>query len=213
MKIEITCKGFATKPINVLQEFQGNLKTLDEESLNKLKRSILRHGFSFPVFVWGNNLLDGHQRVFATKKLIDEGYSIGDIPVVEIEAKNNTEAGEKVMALNSHYAKMTSDGLLDFLENTDIDIENIADDLELYDIDVSELTEWLDSEHGYNPSTAQDVYQPNILPDISQVGQGVNSTDIGKAEEQLENKYSKLAKKDYVEVICPDCGEEFKIEK
>jgi len=86
MKIKITCNGSKYLPIGKLKNFQGNLKELRADELEKLKRSILKYGFSFPVFVWQSWIMDGHQRIFAVKELLKEGHTIGDIPVVEIEA-------------------------------------------------------------------------------------------------------------------------------
>ena len=138
-KISITCKGSSTVPLDKLKNFQGNLKTLESTEFEKLKRSILKYGFSFPVFVWRDQILDGHQRVFVVRSMVDEGYTIGDIPVVEIEAKDRKEAGEKLLALNSHYAKITDEGLYEFLHDMSIDIGEIAGDLELPDIDMDKF--------------------------------------------------------------------------
>ena len=134
--IKITCKGQQYIPLGKLKAFQGNLKELRPDEFEKLKRSILKYGFSFPVFVWKNNILDGHQRVFVTAELVKEGYQIGDIPAVEIEAKDETEAAEKLLMLNSRYAKMTDDGLYEFLNTHNVDIENMFADLELPEIDM-----------------------------------------------------------------------------
>jgi len=70
-KIPITCKGSKSVPLNELQNFQGNLKTLGDGDFKKLRNQILKHGFSFPVFVWGKQLLDGHQRIFVARSLVD----------------------------------------------------------------------------------------------------------------------------------------------
>jgi len=137
MEIPITCKGQKYVKIDVLKNFQGNLKELRKAELAKLKSSIIKHGFSFPVFVWGDQILDGHQRIFATKKLLKEGYKIGKIPVVEIEAKDRAEAAEKLLFLNSAYAKITDDGLYEFLNDNALKIEDFASDLNLpaFDMD------------------------------------------------------------------------------
>ena len=139
--IKITCKGSNELPLEQLQYFQGNLKTLEQPQFDKLKRSILKHGFSFPVFVWNDQILDGHQRVFVTRHLIEqEGFAIdGAIPVVEIQAKDRKEAGEKLLALNSQFAKITDEGLYGFLHDFNIDIAGLADDLELPDIDMDKF--------------------------------------------------------------------------
>jgi len=124
-------------PLDQLQNFQGNLKTLDKPALEKLKRSLIKYGFSFPVFVWGNEILDGHQRIFAAKRLVEDGYSIGKIPVVEIEAKNKKEAGEKLLILNSEYGKKTNEGILSFLD--DFEVIPDLDILEIPSIDFDEI--------------------------------------------------------------------------
>ena len=110
MKIPITCKGSKAVPIDAIKNFQGNLKALGDDEFKKLERSIIKYGFSFPVFVWGNKILDGHQRVYVVSEMIKDGHAIGDIPIVEIEARDETEAAEKLLLINSHYAKMTSGG-------------------------------------------------------------------------------------------------------
>jgi ParB-like chromosome segregation protein Spo0J len=99
-------------PLEDLQYFQGNLKTLDQPQFDKLKRSILKHGFSFPVFVWNDQIIDGHQRIFVTRHLVEqEGYTIdGDIPVVEIQAKDHNEAAEKLLLMTSRYGEVTDAG-------------------------------------------------------------------------------------------------------
>ena len=165
--IKITCKGSGVIPLDQLQNFQGNLKTLDKSALEKLKRSLIKYGFSFPVFVWGNEILDGHQRIFAAKALIESGYTIGNIPVAEIEADSKKEAGEKLLMLNSHYAKMTDDGLYEFLNDFDIDISDLTDDLELPDINLDDFVE------GYIDE------QPNI--DILESSGDLSGTQYGLA--------------------------------
>ena len=137
-KINITCKGSRSIPIDSLLDFQGNLKTLERDEAEKLKRSILKHGFSFPVMVWQdhNSILDGHQGLFCVRELIKQGYGIGDIPIVEIQAATEAEAAEKLLLINSKYAKMTDDGLYEFLNEHSVDISSMAGDLNLPEIDI-----------------------------------------------------------------------------
>jgi len=139
--IPITCKGSKYLHVDKLKDFQGNLKSLSPEALEKLKRSILKHGFSFPVFIWNDSILDGHQRIFALNELIKDGYSIGNLPVVEIEAEDEKEAAEKLLLINSQYARITDEGIREFIDSYNIDIESIVLDLEIPDIDFSLLEE------------------------------------------------------------------------
>ena len=72
-KIEIKCKGSKNLPLNKIVPFQDDLKMIPEQSLNKLKISLMKYGFSAPFFIWKGNLLDGHQRLTALKELGADG--------------------------------------------------------------------------------------------------------------------------------------------
>lgn len=137
-EISITCEGVEYINIDHLKDFQGNLKTLAKPEFEKLKNSILKYGFSFPVLIWKNNILDGHQRLFVVRSMLKEGYEIGEIPVVPIHAEDESEAAEKLLHLNSKYAKMTDEGLLSFIDNFDISLQDLPD-LQIPDIDIGNL--------------------------------------------------------------------------
>ena len=117
-EIPITCEGTQYMPINQLENFQENLKELKEVNYNKLKKVIEKYGFSFPVFVWNNKIIDGHQRIFVIKKMMEEGYTIGDIPVVNIQARNEREAKEKILLAIAEYGTVTDEGLYEFIEKS-----------------------------------------------------------------------------------------------
>jgi len=138
-EIKVTCESNGLMPIAELDNFQGDLKTLDDESFKKLKISIVKYGFSFPIFTWNGNILDGHQRLKAVKSLIDEGYTLdGDLlPVDRIEAKNEKEAAEKLLLINSRYAKIDQSGFDLFVENFDLDIADLSDMLDIPEVDFS----------------------------------------------------------------------------
>lgn len=134
--IQITCKSDQLLPITQLENFQGKLKSIDEQSFNKLKESIVKYGFSFPIFVWNTKILDGHQRLAAVKRLINEGYSVkGDkLPVVEIDANSAQEAAEKLLLINSRYAKIDQEGFDQFIDDFNIDLADFSGLLEIPEI-------------------------------------------------------------------------------
>jgi DNA modification methylase len=138
-QIKITCKTDKYLHIDELEAFQGKLKSIDNESMEKLKKSILKYGFSFPIFVWRYNILDGHQRLEAVKRLIDDEHEMNDrrLPVVEIQAKDETEAAEKLLLINSRYATIEQDGFDSFISDFSIDIPEIKELLEIPEIDFS----------------------------------------------------------------------------
>jgi DNA modification methylase len=137
MQIETTCKTSETMPVEALEAFQGKLKSIDAAAFEKLRQSIIQYGFSFPIFIWKNKILDGHQRLAAVKKLIEEGYEIGDLPVVRITAASEKEAAEKLLLINSRYAKIDQSGFDDFISNFEIDLSELNSLIDIPDIDIS----------------------------------------------------------------------------
>jgi hypothetical protein len=140
-EIKIKCKVADGMALDELYEFQGELKTISDDELEKLKKSILKYGFSFPVFVWENKILDGHQRMKAVKQLVEQGCKIKDnkLPVVRIEAKNEKEAAEKLLLINSRYAKIDQEGFQVFTFDFDIDIPEIGNFIDIPEIVIGEL--------------------------------------------------------------------------
>ena len=132
--IRITAHGADILPIDALIEFQGNLKTITRANLDKLKRSILKHGFTAPIFVWKGvdyHILDGHQRLKALIELRQEGYNIPLLPVVYIDADSEEHAKEKLLYITSQYGDFTTDGFEAFVDGMDFSF----DDLRLTDGD------------------------------------------------------------------------------
>ena len=70
--IEIKCSTKDTLNLSEITEFQGSLKERDSTDYEKIERSIRKHGFSFPFFIWRhdgvNHCLDGHGRLGTLQK-------------------------------------------------------------------------------------------------------------------------------------------------
>ena len=133
--IEIKCTGSDTIDIDQLTEFQGALKERDAGDVEKIIKSIKKHGFSFPFFVWAhagengayiNHVFDGHGRLMALKKLRAQGEEIPELPCVYVSAKNEAEAKELLLKLNSQYGHMTADSVAAFLGDIKIDFDELA---------------------------------------------------------------------------------------
>lgn len=105
-----------TKPIADLLATQGDLKDLTEANYKKLKNTIERRGFSYPVYVWEDNegllhLLDGHQR---QRVLTTEGWN-EPIPYLKVPAKDLQEAMARLLEITSQYATITQEGIDTFI--------------------------------------------------------------------------------------------------
>ena len=90
----------------------------------------MKYGWSFPFFVWvsgkTNYCLDGHARIKVLKALEEEGYLIPELPVVYIQAKNKTEAKQKLLRLNSNFGHFTKESVLEFAEDIELNFDEIA---------------------------------------------------------------------------------------
>lgn len=136
MKVHINCTGETELPVQTLEEFQGNLKYLSEESYKKLRDNIEYHGFTSPVLLWRNPegknmILDGHQRLRVVRSMIDEGYECDPIPVCFVDAENEYRAKNILLSFVSQYGKVESQGLYEFIHNNEIDVNTMFDNFSI----------------------------------------------------------------------------------
>ena len=144
--IPVTCdpeRKLDRVPLSKIEPFQGDLKSLGDVEYAKLKQSISEKGFIVPCFAWRNGsgkwkLLDGHQRVRVIKQ---EKWKLdGGIPIVEIEATDEKDAKEKLLAIVSRYGRVDGQGLYEFLDGSGIDLEEWT----VPDLPDLNIDEWLD---------------------------------------------------------------------
>jgi ParB-like chromosome segregation protein Spo0J len=139
VRIRIECEGAKNLPLESLIPTQDELKELTQENYAKLKNEILSEGFSFPFFVWEhdnkNQILDGHHRRLVLLKMQEEGYDIPELPCSIVNAKDEKEAARKLLAVTSQYAKITDQGLYEFMNKFDIDMAELKDRFQFSDID------------------------------------------------------------------------------
>ncbi len=116
LKIAKTLKGLPTVDYRELTPLQGNLKDLSEINYAKLKKSLDEFGFIVPLFIWkkkGKNfIIDAHQRHRLLSKEKAEPFYL---PYVEIEAKDEKEAKQKLLVISSQYGKITQEGFDEFV--------------------------------------------------------------------------------------------------
>lgn len=128
-QIKVAVEGAKTIPYSKLLPFQNDLKILTDEQYKKLKESILSQGFSFSVHVWQNKgknyIIDGHQRIETLKRMSKEGFNIPPVPVSMVSAKSYSEAKKKVLSGASQYGSVSEQGLLDFINENNIDFSEI----------------------------------------------------------------------------------------
>jgi hypothetical protein len=137
--IRITYEARHALPLDEVADFQGDAKTITRGNLDKLKRSIKKHGFFVPLFVWRKGsttyIIDGHQRRKALLELRDEGEEVPPIPVEYIDAKSKKDAAEKLLAITSQFGEFD----VGFLEawTTGLGVNLPLLDVRLVDVELS----------------------------------------------------------------------------
>ena len=125
--IQIRCDGSRKLDIEQLEEFQGGLKDLSKENYERLKKEILESGFAFPIYVWRDGqrerIIGGHQRLRTLKTMRRMGYTVPPIPVIDIHADNEREARRRVLQDASQYGVINEDGFLEFLNESEFDLD------------------------------------------------------------------------------------------
>jgi len=57
------CEGaIIVQEITIDEEFRLLLPELDKETFALLEESLLQHGCMHPIVLWGNTIIDGHNR-------------------------------------------------------------------------------------------------------------------------------------------------------
>lgn len=128
--IEITCRGADVLPLEAIEEFQGSLKKRTKRDIERITKSILTYGFSFPFFVWqfnGRNFcLDGHGRIQALREMSSKGIPLPSFPVAYVDAADEQEAKQKLLRLNSQYGQMTLESVMEFAAGLDVAWDDLS---------------------------------------------------------------------------------------
>ena len=159
------------------------LKIFTEESLEKLKQSLIQKNFICSFNVWEDSsgtiwVLDGTHRIKALELLEEEGHSVPEKLVANfIKCEDKREAANLVLIYSSQYATITQEGLDTFIAN-----ENLSVNLDVIDIpDVS-------FKEGLNIPKMDGIVQPE-----------------GKSDNGTSEYINSIAKK---KTCCPKCGGE-----
>lgn len=139
-----------------LQWFQTpNFKDMSRKDMDKLKASLKNNDFIFPFMIWDDGktlwILDGHHRQRAMQELIAEGVTIDDaMPANYVECKSRKDAAKLVAIYSSIYAKVSKKGFLDFVENFELELQELSFEIDMPSFDIDKLSsttideEWLD---------------------------------------------------------------------
>lgn len=144
MEIKDKVGNLVYKPLSSLKAFQGGLKELPPEEYEKLKNSFLANGNIAPFYVWKDNLLDGHQRLYTLSKLQEAGVEMPEkYPCVEIQATSLKQAKKYVLLYVSQHGVISKQGLSDYLREADLwdELIDLKEELVLPGINLEEFEE------------------------------------------------------------------------
>lgn len=127
-KIIIACKSYGLISLDEIEAFQGNLKKITKQNLEKLKNRI-KKSFDVPFFIWQRpdgvrKILDGHSRRKALIELKSEGWEIPELPYDLIEAENEKDARQKLLGITSQYGEFEIEELSEWMKEFDDEIIN-----------------------------------------------------------------------------------------
>jgi DNA modification methylase len=119
---------------------QENFKEWNNNGDKKLLDSILKYQFVDPFKVWESEgklyCLDGRHRFLDLQKAKESGVDVPVmLPATFIDCSNIKEAAELVLVYSSAYAKITQQGLLDFVQNFDLDFPEMQSMLNIPEFD------------------------------------------------------------------------------
>ena len=109
-----------------------NFKEWIDDGDKKLLESILKYQFADPFKVWENEgtiyCLDGKHRFLDLKHLQEIGVNIPEqLPATFIDCESIEEAAELVLVYSSAYAKITQQGMFDFVSKFNLDVPSLRD--------------------------------------------------------------------------------------
>lgn len=154
MRVEIKCEGASQLALKDMVHFQNNLKELSQLDYEKFRSKLLELGFSEPFSIWRNEgkcyILNGHQRRITLMRMIEEGIEMPRLfPVNWVQAEDYDQAKRKVLSLASQFGEITFDGLKDFAEQMDVDMNELLEEFRFPEI---------------KPISFDDDLLPDVLP-------------------------------------------------
>jgi len=173
-----------------LTPYEGNSRTHNTSQIDQIAASIKEWGFTNPILIdEQNTVIAGHGRLLAAQKL-----KIDKVPCIVLEGLTESQKKAYVIADN-RIAELSGWDMSKLI----IEAKSLMD--EGFDIDLAAIDEIF---LGGNINE----YKPILEPSFS--SEDVTESDVAKTKVKLDNQYEQASKQNLTDVICPNCGEEFK---
>lgn len=138
-----------------------NFKDFDPSAAHKLKASILSNQFTQPFYVWEDPdgliyCLDGKHRTLMLEQLIAEGHQVPYLlPGTFIRCDSKKEAAKLVTIYSSIYARVSQQGLFDFIKEYELEMSELKEQMELPDFDMLSLLKMMNPDSSPNDSKSK----------------------------------------------------------
>lgn len=124
---------------------QENFKEWTVSEKEKLKNSLKQNQFADPFKVWKNGndyyCLDGKHRTLALAELEADGVRVpATLPALLINCTDAADAAKMVLLYSSMYARITGDGLTEFIKLYDLQADELLSEMNLPELDMSTLS-------------------------------------------------------------------------
>lgn len=167
--------------ISELQHFQGNLKTLTTENYNKLRKEIADTGFSFVIHSWQNPkdkkwyTCDGHQRLRTLTKMREEGWQVPKLKCIPVHAKDEKQAKRRVLQGTSQFGEITSEGLYEFLSESDLEFSDVQESFRFPEVDFDSF----EQEYFTEPDTEGNTDDDAVPEDVEAISRPGDVWELG----------------------------------
>lgn len=147
---------------------QENFKEWINNGDTKLIESILKYQFVDPFKVWEHDgklfCLDGKHRFLDLIKVSELGHNVPDeLPATFINCGNINEAAELVLVYSSAYAKITQQGLFDFVSTFNLDIPAMKDVINIPEFSMERF------EQKFDLFDVQNGEEPHVEVDLKNI--------------------------------------------
>lgn len=153
---------------------QDEFKELPKEARAKLKRSVMENKFADPFKVWEDPntgfvyCLDGKHRTLIMEELIKDGVMVPDeLPATFIDCNNKREAARLVLLYSSIYAKITEQGLFDFLKKYEFNYNEVKMSIDIPEFDTISFQSIYKEEYNGDSIIPKLLQERFIIPPFS----------------------------------------------
>jgi hypothetical protein len=153
---------------------QDDFKQWTPEAKQRLKSSILTNEFTQPFYVWQepqtNDIycLDGRHRTLSLEELIDEGHQVPDLlDATFIRCDDKKDAAKLVLIYSSIYARISQDGMFDFMKMYDLDYGEMKLSIDLPQFDSIAFEGMFDNKEKFDPVIPSTLTERFIIPPFS----------------------------------------------